>query len=41
MGFAETAARFEGQGFRITGVIGASQDDWDHYESLHWRAVEE
>ncbi len=38
---AETVARFEGAGFAPTGIIAASEDDWDHYESLHWRAVEE
>ena len=37
----ETASRFERAGFRITGLIAASEDDWDHYESLHWRASEE
>jgi SAM-dependent methyltransferase len=37
----ETVARFEGAGFATTGVIAASDDDWDHYESQHWRAVEE
>jgi hypothetical protein len=25
----------------ITGIIAASDDDWDRYESLHWRALEE
>jgi hypothetical protein len=25
----------------VTGVIAASDDDEDRYESLHWRAVEE
>lgn len=37
----ETVARFEGGGFATSGVIGASDDDWDHYESQHWRAIEE
>jgi hypothetical protein len=37
----ETVARFEGGGFATTGVIGASDDDLDHYESQHWRAIEE
>ncbi len=36
-----TVARFEGAGFATTGILAASEDDWDHYESLHWRAVEE
>jgi SAM-dependent methyltransferase len=25
-------------GFEPTGVIASSDDDWDHYESPHWRA---
>jgi SAM-dependent methyltransferase len=37
----ETVARLESAGVRLTGIIAASQDDWDRYESLHWRAVEE
>ena len=37
----ETVARLEAAGVRLTGIIAASQDDWDRYESLHWRAVEE
>jgi hypothetical protein len=37
----ETVARFEAAGFATTGIIGASDDDWDQYESRHWRAVEE
>ncbi len=37
----ETVARFERAGFQITGIVAASEDDWDHYESLHWRAIEE
>jgi SAM-dependent methyltransferase len=36
-----TVARFEAGGLSTTGIIAASDDDWDHYESLHWRAVEE
>ena len=38
---AQTVGRFERAGFAITGIVAASDDDWDHYESLHWRAVEE
>jgi SAM-dependent methyltransferase len=38
---AETAARLERAGFALTGVVAASEDDWDRYESLHWRALEE
>jgi len=37
----ETVARFERAGFAVTGLIAASGDDWDRYESLHWRAIEE
>jgi len=37
----ETVARFEAANVALTGLIGASEDDWDRYESLHWRAVEE
>ena len=36
-----TVARFEQAGLGTTGVIAASEDDWDEYESLHWRAIEE
>lgn len=38
---ASTVDRFESSGLAMTGMIAASQNDWDHYESLHWRAVEE
>ena len=37
----ETVARLESAGVGLTGIIAAGQDDWDRYESLHWRAVEE
>jgi hypothetical protein len=37
----ETAARFTDAGFQLTGIVAASEDDWDRYESLHWRAAEE
>jgi SAM-dependent methyltransferase len=36
-----TIARFEQAGFAVTGVIAASEDDWDRYRSLHWRAIDE
>ena len=26
---------------RVVTLIDASRDDWDRYETLHWRAVEE
>jgi SAM-dependent methyltransferase len=35
MTIMETAA------LRVVSVIASSQDDWDRYETLHWRAVEE
>jgi hypothetical protein len=25
----------------LIGLIGSSTDDWDRYESLHWRASED
>jgi SAM-dependent methyltransferase len=36
-----TIERFEAAGLATTGIIAASADDWDRYESLHWRALEE
>ncbi|MBA2384148.1 MAG: hypothetical protein H0V68_05730, partial [Actinobacteria bacterium] len=36
-----TVARFERAGLATTGIVAASEEDWDRYESLHWRAVEE
>ena len=35
------AARLEAEGFALTGLVAASEDDWDRYEGLHWRAMEE
>jgi SAM-dependent methyltransferase len=37
----ETVARFETAGVELVTLIASSQDDWDHYESLHWLALEE
>ena len=37
----QTVARFEQAGLPVVSLIAASTDDWDRYESLHWRAVEE
>src|SRR5262245_15373577 len=37
----ETVARLDRAGFALTGMLAASDDDWDRYESLHWRALEE
>jgi SAM-dependent methyltransferase len=38
---SETASRVERHGVTLIGLIGSSTDDWDRYESLHWRAVED
>lgn len=38
---ADTVGEIEAHGIRVVGVIAASQDDWDRYETLRWRAVEE
>lgn len=37
----ETAERVREAGLSLTGLVASSEDDWDRYESLHWRAVEE
>jgi SAM-dependent methyltransferase len=37
----ETVARIEAAGLSLQGMIASSEDDWDRYESLHWRALEE
>ncbi|HEV2590717.1 MAG TPA: methyltransferase domain-containing protein [Gaiellaceae bacterium] len=34
-----TVARFESAGIDLTGIVASSQDDWDRYENLHWRAA--
>ena len=41
VGFAETVERFIAPGLALVGVVASSVDDWDRYESLHWRATEE
>ena len=38
---ADTVLIFETSGLPVVSVIAASEDDWDRYETLHWRAVEE
>jgi SAM-dependent methyltransferase len=38
---AETVARFEAAGVDLTGIVAASEDDWDRYVSLQWRAAVE
>jgi SAM-dependent methyltransferase len=37
----ETVACFEAAGLALVTMIASSIDDWDTYESLHWRALEE
>jgi SAM-dependent methyltransferase len=37
----ETAERFEAGGLALVTMIASSEDDWDTYESLHWRALED
>jgi hypothetical protein len=41
VGLRETVARFEAGDIAATGLIAASLDDWDRYQSLRWRAIEE
>jgi len=36
-----TVATIEARDLRVVSVIAASQDDWDRYETLRWRSVEE
>jgi SAM-dependent methyltransferase len=38
---AETTERFRAAGLTVETLIASSDDDWDRYESLHWRALEE
>ena len=38
---ADTVVIFETSGLPVVSVIASSEDDWDRYETLHWRAVEE
>jgi SAM-dependent methyltransferase len=35
----QTVARFETAGVELTGMVAASEDDWDRYKSLQWRAA--
>ena len=37
----ETVGRIEAAGLALVTLIASSEDDWDTYESLHWRALEE
>ena len=38
---SETGAKVERHGVSLIGLISSSTDDWDRYESLHWRACED
>ena len=38
---ADTVVIFETSGLPVVSVIASSEDEWDRYETLHWRAVEE
>ncbi len=35
-----TVLVFETAGLPVVSLIASSEDDWDRYETLHWRAVE-
>jgi ubiquinone/menaquinone biosynthesis C-methylase UbiE len=35
-----TVTVFETEGLPVVVVIASSEDDWDRYETLHWRSVE-
>ena len=37
----ETVSRIEKAGLRVETLIDSSLDDWDRYETLHWRALDE
>jgi SAM-dependent methyltransferase len=37
----ETAQRLNAAGLVLVALIASNEDDWDRYESLHWRALEE
>jgi SAM-dependent methyltransferase len=36
---ADIADMMTARGLTLTGLIASSDDDWDHYESQHWRAT--
>lgn len=38
---AATVTSIQQHNLGLTSLIAASHDDWDHYESRHWRAVHE
>ncbi|MBD0330994.1 MAG: class I SAM-dependent methyltransferase [Thermoleophilia bacterium] len=37
---AGTVDRFARAGLPLAALIASSEDDWDRYESLHWRSLE-
>lgn len=37
----DTVTSIESHGMSVVSLIDASRDDWDRYETLHWRSVEE
>jgi hypothetical protein len=37
---ADTVLLFELSGLVVVSVIASSEDDWDRYETLHWKAIE-
>jgi len=37
---AQTVERVESTGVRVVSLIASSEDDWDRYESLHWRTLD-
>src|ERR1051326_1404823 len=37
----DTVDRFRGADLTVETLIDASLDDWDRYQTLHWRAIEE
>jgi len=36
-----TVLAFETSGLPVVSVIASSEDEWDRYETLHWRTVEQ
>ncbi len=37
----ETVAKIDRNGLRLVAILASSEDDWDRYESGHWRKLEE
>lgn len=38
---AETIDLAESTGVRVVSLIASSEDDWDRYETLHWKALDQ